>query len=194
MYKNGVIIQDRSNPAFKLPQFNGEYLGVNSFWTDPLSEVKDLKCKELSDKIFHKYQDGYYKPLEFVSDHNLLFDYLLKCKELHIDVRVLRIESDYSDETCEYDFPKSQLLGYEVCEIPFDSQIITDFDWYAPFHKFYNRLNRHGLFDSIEHALEFKEAYEYEVKMGVVGDGEIDIFICKIFELDIDTFMKNHKK
>lgn len=192
MYKNGVIIQDLSATAFGLPKFSGKYLGVNSFWTDPLAEIKDLRCKELSDRLFHKYQDGYYMTLEFVSDPDLLFDYLLKCKELNIEVRVLQIESDYSDEICEYDFPNAKLIGYEVCEIPFDSQIITDFDWYGPLHKFYIHLNQYGLFNSIEQALKFKEAYEYEYENGAIGDGEMDIFICKVSEVDVESFIRNY--
>lgn len=193
MHNNGVIIQDCSAPAFGLPKLSSKYLGVNSFWTDPLSEIKDPKCKELSDRVFHKYQDGYYKMLEFVSDPDLLFDYLLKCKELNIEVRVLKVESEYFDEICEYDFPEAKFIGYEVCEIPFDSQVVTDLDWYVPLHQFYRNLNQYGLFESMEHALQFKEAYEYEVQTGAIGDGEIELFICKIFEVDIATFMNEHK-
>ena len=117
---------------------------------------------------------------------------LLKCKELNIEVRVLQIESDYSDEICEYDFPNAKLIGYEVCEIPFDSQIITDFDWYGPLHKFYIHLNQYGLFNSIEQALKFKEAYEYEYEKGAIGDGEMDIFICKVSEVDVESFIRNY--
>lgn len=193
MHSNGVIVQSCSAPAFGLSKFCGKYLGVNSFWTDPLSEIKEPECKELSDRLFHKYQDGYYTTLEFVSDPDLLFDYLLKCKELNVDVRVLQIESEYSDEICEYAFPKVNLIGYEVCEIPFDSQIITDFDWYTPLHKFYVNLNQYGLFNSIEHASLFKEAYEREIKNGTIGDGEIEIFICKIFEVDVEAFMNKYQ-
>ena len=193
MYKNGVIIQDCSAPSFRLPKFNGKYFGINSYWTDPLAEIQDKKCKELSNRIFHKYHDGYYTPLEFVSDPDLLYEYLSKCKELNIEVRVLQVESDYSDEICEYEFPKAKLIGYEVCEIPFDSQIITDFDWYVPLHKFYNDLNEYGLFKSIEHALKFKEAYKYEAENGTIGDGEIDIYICKISEVDIVEFMNTYR-
>ena len=192
MHRNGVIIQDCSAPSFKLTKFNGKYLGVNSFFTDPLSEIKEPECKELSERIFHKYEDGLYTILEFVSDPDLLFDYLSKCEELDIKVRVLLVESDYPDEICEYNFPKIKLIGYEICEIPFDSQIITDFDWYVPFHKFYNNLNEYGLFKSEKHALEFKEAYEYESQTGSIGDGEIDIFVCKVYEVDIASFMNEH--
>ena len=194
MYNNGVIIQDCSSPAFGLPNFSGKYLGVNSFWTDPLAEIKDPKCKELSDRLFHKFQDDYYMTLEFVSDPDLLYDYLLKCKELNIEVRVLQIESEYFSEISEYEFPKARFIGYEVCEIPFDSQVITDFDWYIPLHQFYSNLNQYGLFESIKHALQFKNAYEYEVQNGAIGDGEIEIFICKVFEVDITAFMNNRFK
>lgn len=192
MYKNGVIIQDSSAPAFGLTKFYGKYLGVNSFYTDPLAKIKNQECVELSDKIFHKFQDGYYTMLEFVSDPDLLFDYLMECKKINVEVRVLQIESDYSEEICEYVFPKINLIGYEVCEIPFDSQIITDFDWYVPLHRFYDRLNEHGLFNSINHALEFKEAYQYECQNDAIGDGDIDIFVCKISEVDIEAFLTNY--
>lgn len=194
MVKNGVIIQDLSKSAFNLPKFNHRYLGVNSFWTDPLAKINDSECKSLSEKTYQKQCDDGYIMLEFVSDPQLLFDYVTKCKEKNIDIRVLQIESDYQYETCEYDFPIAKFLGFEFCEIPFDSQIITDFDWYTPLHKYYEHLNEYGLFDKIEKAIEFEQKYKREWKIGNIGDGEMDTYICKVSEIDIDAFIDNYTR
>ena len=47
MIKNGIIIQNLSNLAFELPKFNGHYLGVNAFYTNPLLGIDDAACKDL---------------------------------------------------------------------------------------------------------------------------------------------------
>lgn len=190
MIKNGVIVQDLSSPAFSLKKYKGKYLGINSFWANPLSYVNEEQCKKLSEEVFHKKNsDGSYTLLEFISNPTLLLNYILKCKELNIDIRVLQVESDYLLEESQYEFPVKRFIGYELCEIPFDSQVITDFDWYKPFHRFYKNLNEYGLFDNLEDALAFKKAYEFEFQIGNIGDGEIDLFVCKICEIDIDTFI-----
>lgn len=194
MVKNGVIIQDLSKSAFNLPKFNHRYLGVNSFWTDPLAKINDAECKSLSEKTYQKQCDDGYIMLEFVSDPQLLFDYITKCKEKNIDIRVLQIESDYQYETCAYDFPIAKFLGFEFCEIPFDSQVITDFDWYTQFHKYYKNLNEYGLFDTVEAATEFKREYEREWKIGNIGDGEMDTYIGKVSEVDIDAFIDSYTR
>lgn len=193
MIKNGVVVQDISAPAFSLSNFNGKYLGINSFWTNPLAQINDVYCKKISEEVFHKKDhEGCYTLLEFISDPNLLFNYISKCKELNIEARVLQVESDYEHEKCEYNFPVAKLIGYEFCEIPFDSQIITDFDWYTPFHQFYKLLNEYGLFNSFEDVILFKNAYENEFQSGKIGDGEIDTFICKVSEIDIDAFITSY--
>ena len=193
MRKNGVIIQDLKSPAFSLPKFKGTYKGINSFWTNPLGEIHDRGCKKLYDESIHKEtKDGCCEYLEFISNPDLLFKYIEKCKEFNIEIRVLLIESDYPHEICDYNFPIKQFIGYEYCEIPFDSQMITDFDWYVPLHKYYTLLNNNGLFDNIDDAVSFKNAYDDAFEKGEIGDGEMDTYICKVYEVDIKTFIKNY--
>lgn len=42
------------------------------------------------------------------------------------------------------------------------------------------------MFDSIGEAKAFKKKYDDEFDKGNIGDGEMDTFICKISEIDLN--------
>ena len=121
---------------------------------------------------------------------SILNDDYTRAMELHYEmvelIRALFIESEYAFEHWTEDKPACKFIGYEYCEIPFDSQIITDFSWYTPLHYFLNKLNGYGLFDGIDEAEEFKKKYDEEFEKGNIGDGEMDTFICRISEIDLN--------
>lgn len=192
--KNGVIIQSLSSPAFTLKRIKGKYLGVSSYHTDPLLMIPDSECQKLHNEVTWKRLNNEYSILlEFTPNLDVLYRYLIKCKEFNLGVRLLYIESDYPDEVCDYDFEDKKFLGYEYCEIPFDSQVITDFDWYEPLHKYYDLLNEYGLFNTLEDAEKFKEAYDDAFQKGYIGDGDMDTYICKVYLVDAEKFMQDYR-
>ena len=192
--KNGILIQDLQYPAFTLKRIKGKYLGVSSFYAEPLLTIKDPECQKLNDEATKiRFSDGYSTFLEFIPNLDILYRYLIKCKDLNLGVRLLYIESDYPDEVCDYDFEDKKFLGYEYCEIPFDSQVITDFDWYEPLHKYYDLLNEYGLFNTLEDAKKFQAAYDDAFQKGYIGDGDMDTFIFKIYEVDAEKFMQDYR-
>ena len=192
--KNGILIQDLQYPAFTLKRIKGKYLGVSSFYAEPLLTIKDPECQKLNDEATKiRFSDGYSTFLEFIPNLDILYRYLIKCKELNLGVRLLYIESDYPDEVCDYDFEDKKFLGYEYCEIPFDSQVITDFDWYEPLHKYYDLLNEYGLFNTVEDAEKFKAAYDDAFQKGYIGDGDMDTYIFKLYEVDAEKFIQDYR-
>lgn len=192
--KNGVIIQSLSSPAFTLKRIKGKYLGVSSYHTDPLLMIPDSECQKLHNEVTWKRLNNEYSILlEFTPNLDVLYRYLIKCKEFNLGVRLLYIESDYPDEVCDYDFEDKKFLGYEYCEIPFDSQVITDFDWYEPLHKYYELLNEYGLFNTVEDAKKFKAAYDDAFQKGYIGDGDMDTYICKVYLVDAEKFMQDYR-
>ena len=192
--KNGILIQDLQYPAFSLKRIKGKYLGVSSFYAEPLLTLQDPECQKLNDEATKKmFSDGYSTFIEFTPNLDILYRYLIKCKELNLGVRLLYIESDYPDEVCDYDFEDKKFLGYEYCEIPFDSQVITDFDWYEPLHKYYDLLNEYGLFNTVEDAEKFKAAYDDAFQKGYIGDGDMDTYICKVYLVDAEKFIQDYR-
>ena len=181
---NGVIIQGLNTPTDFMTKV--KYSGVNAYYHNPLSQIKDSDCKSISGEVFHKEcDDGCYQILEFISDKDLFIRYVNLCKKHNVPIRALFIESEYAFEHWTEDKPACKFIGYEYCEIPFDSQIITDFSWYTPLHCFLNKLNSYGLFDSIDEAKAFKKKYDEEFDKGNIGDGEMDTFICRVSEIDL---------
>ena len=181
---NGVIIQGLAFPTDYVTKFN--YLGINSYHHNPLTRFNDTECKRISDEVFSKkLDDGYYQVLEFISDRDLFIRYARACKKHDIPIRALFIESEYSFEKWERDRPPCHFIGHEYCEIPFDSQMITDFSWHEPLFSFCDRLNEFGLFHDLADAQSYKRKYDEEFEKGAVGDGEMDTFICKVYEIDL---------
>ncbi len=182
---NGIIIQDTTSPTDFMNKI--KYLGVNAYHSFPLSLIEDIECRNISKEVFSKQlDDGFCQILEFISDKNLLKRYVDLCKKHNIPIRALFIESGYAFESWKEEKPACKFMGYEYCEIPFDSQIITDFSWHTPLHQFFGKLNEFGIFDTVTDVKEFKNKYDKEFNEGNIGDGEMDTFICKIYEVDLN--------
>ncbi|MBO5098382.1 MAG: hypothetical protein J6B96_08735 [Agathobacter sp.] len=179
---NGILIQGINEKTNFVKSF--PYLGLNAYFSYPLMSIKDVECRKLSNEQLSKeIEENRYVSLEYISNADLYTRYLKKCKELEIDVRVLFVESEYCDEIWKEELPKMKFLGYEYCSIPIDEQIITDMDWYEPFSCCRKKLNEYGLFDLYEDVLEFVNVYNKAVNEGEVGDGEMDAYICKVFQI-----------
>jgi len=123
--------------------------------------------------------------LEFITDVGLLKRYLDACHSKGIQCKVLYIESDHDIETTTSAPRKRKFLGFEVCEIPFDPWTLLDLFNREQFTGFKAQLNQNGLFTSEKTALTFREEYYKELNAGNVGDGYVDLYICKVFAVDI---------
>lgn len=181
---NGFLIQELENSNYIARRFF--YLGINAFHHYPLSNVNDNQCREITEKQqIKKCEDGY-QILEFISDESLLEQYILCCNERKINIRILFVESDYPCEIWKGRSFDTEFLGYEYCPMPIDEQIISDLDLCPYFENFRSILNNYGLFNTYNEALNFKRAYESALKQGIVGDGEADAYICKVFQCKIE--------
>lgn len=180
--KNGILIQDVTD--FRDVIKNFKYLGINAFYSYPLSFIENFQCRKLTLKQqSRKITENQYQSLEFISDKQLFEQYMKTCYEHKIDIRVLFIESAYTDEIWEEPLPCRKFLGYEYCPIPIDDQIITDIDWYPPFAEYWTRLNEYGLFNTFDEANAFKNRYDVAFNNDEIGDGEMDAYICRVSEV-----------
>ena len=58
--KNGIFIQDLQYPAFSLKRIKGKYIGVSSFYGDPLLSIPDPECQKIYDEATWKRLDDEY--------------------------------------------------------------------------------------------------------------------------------------
>lgn len=180
---NGFLVQDVNAPTVFASKFN--YKGITSFHLFPLDNINSTECLKLSEKQqFKRLKGNSFQSLEFITNYDFLCEYLLCCEKHNIITRTLFIESSYALETYNDRMPLMKFLGYELCPIPIDEQIITDLDWYPQFYKYHSKLNEFGLFSSYLDALKFKVDYEVECKKNIIGDGVGDYFICKVFSCE----------
>ncbi|MBR6801372.1 MAG: hypothetical protein IKM61_06445 [Eubacteriaceae bacterium] len=185
---NGFIVQDEKYPYDHAGKFS--YRGLCSYDLFPLMHINDPVCRKLTDEQFSReVAENEFVIPEFVSDYGLLKRYVMECVKREIGVRILFAESEYSEETYNGDLPVKEFLGYEYCPVPIDCQIITDLDLYEPFWKYHRLLNRSGLFDSYEEVISFAEEYCSEFDKGNIGDGEIDAYIFKVYEIDVKNIL-----
>lgn len=181
---NGYLIQDLNKPTNYIQTF--KYFGINSYNNFPLSTINNKNCQELTDLQSIKTDtDGCNQFLEFISNKNLYEDYINCCFENGISIRVLFCESTYKNEVFSDVIPKMNFLGYEYCPVPLDEQIITDLDCFEPLKQFKSKLNKFGLFDTIEDILLFKKAYDEFVFAEIIGDGLDCSYIFKVYEINV---------
>lgn len=180
--RNGVLVQGLKDKTNMIKSF--VYDGINAYYQFPLVDFVGNECRLLTEQQqCRKVTENEYVSLEFISDIELYKKYIKKCHELKLDFRVLFIESAYSDEIWNGPIPKMEFLGYEYCPIPIDEQIITDIDWFVPFLKYRNGLNQYGLFASYKQILQFVTEYNQFYKKGIIGDGEMEAYICKVYRV-----------
>lgn len=185
MYNNGILIQATNEPTAIVKNFI--YSGINAFWNFPLTWVNDLESRRLTKEQQSKeIEPSIFMNLEFISNEDLYKRYIVKCKSLGLECRVLFIQSMYEQETWVGEIPNMEFLGYEYCPIPIDDQIITDLDWYKPFREHIVKLNEHGLFKTYDDANNFSLDYNIAFNNGKIGDGEANNYICKVFKVILD--------
>ena len=190
MNKNGFIIQDINHPLFVPKTFI--YNGINAFAAFPLESFNDDLARELTKRQQTKLVDKKHVIQEFISDQELLKEYCKSCADHGLSIRLLFLESDYSQEAWMSESPATVFLGYEYCPVPIDFQIVSDLDWMPQLHKYVEKLNKHGLFDAHRSIKEFKLLYNKLLNINIAGDGLLpeDIFIFKVYEVLVEKIVE----
>ena len=180
MKHNGILIQSLNEPTDYITEF--KYSGINAFHLNPLVAFNDIESKRLTQKQQNiRIIDDKIFCSDFISNIELLDEYLRKCDELHLSIRLLFINSLYKTEEWSGKLPKMTFLGYEYCPFPIDEQIVTDLNWFKPLFKFHRKLNKYGLFESLDSINSFIREYNQFCSTGLIGDGDIEAYVCEVF-------------
>lgn len=189
MTPNGFLIQDLTveNHVMKEIPAMVNYRGVHGYAQDPLTDnslYRDPAVRELHARRFSRPAgEGYWYVNEFVSNPDLLQEYLAGCQAYDRPYRLLFICSDYTDEVWNAPLPPMTLLGYECCEIPFDDCCIYELFECEYLVEHRQVLNEHGLFPIEAACRAFRDEYNRLLAEDKVGDGEVDLYICAVYEV-----------
>ena len=189
MTPNGFLIQDLTveNHVMKEIPAMVNYRGVHGYAQDPLTDnslYRDPAIRSLRDCRFSRPAgEGYWYVNEFVSNPDLLQEYLAGCQAYDRPYRLLFICSDYTDEVWNAPLPPMTLLGYECCEIPFDDCCIYELFECEYLVEHRQVLNEHGLFPIEAACRAFRDEYNRLLAEDKVGDGEVDLYICAVYEV-----------
>ncbi len=192
---NGLLIYDTSiyGPFIKDNVKCINYHGVHEFERFPLLQFQqDVECRELSDMQFSKQiGENAFQFLNFITSIEFALRLIIKCCEKNILLRALFVESDgYTEEIWENAIPERRFLGYEVMEIPLDPWTLLDLANREQYERYRKALNENGLFKTEETAAAFRETYRRELEAGLVGDGPVDLFLCRIYEVALPDLLK----
>ncbi len=164
------------------------YRGVHRYKDCPLSlESKDKHICALAQEQFYQVEGDIWT--SFISDADLLKRYVEACFAEGYTLRLLYVESGYALEKYSGAIPKGAFLGYEVCEIPLDACTVYDLYICDFYENFRQRLNENGLFENEKDAVEFMEQYNKDLEAGKVGDGDVELYVCKVFEINADDVL-----
>ena len=186
MYRNGILIQGKNklNKIIIDKEPENWYCGMHRFYDDPLLHVSDVECIDIQrERMFELADTNPEICNQFISNLSLAKRYISKCIELQLDVRVLFIESQYPYEIWNDEIPELVCLGYEVTEIPLGIMTLYDLFYDPRFEQYKNQLNEHGLFSNEIDAHNFMNTYKPLLELGVVGDGNVDLYVCRVYEV-----------
>ena len=159
----GIVLQRLDEVASQLPE-TYEYEGLSSYNDTPLDGIYDepeavALQHEYYDWILCQKPNGIYtvKPEAFYTPV-FLRRYLSLCADLCLQVRCLFVEYDGAEPLWRFELPEIRAVGYEVCQTPRSLAIARSLDRQC-FSKYRHMLNHLGLFDTLETASSFRDAY-----------------------------------
>ena len=200
LYNNGILIQDTMRSSAMMRVYNeinpiglNKYNGVHKHIIAPFhcyntDSSFDIINREI---MFSKPDnDGLSQKYEFIHNSTLTRRYIALCHEHGIIMRYLFIQSEYNNEIWDSAVPDGEFLGYEVCEIPLDFYTYSDIFCNARYNNYIQILNKNGLFSSENDAADFKRKYERDLVAGIVGDGDVNLYVCKLYEVSEEELIK----
>lgn len=188
----GYVIQNKAVHISK----NINYHGVGRYGSFPMTDVGNMICKtlfdcpdgifEIQDKQMNEYLDDLFNKTDtyLCNDTAILDQYIKKCRDSGLDLRILFLQTEKNfDDQIDGEF-----LGYDViyqCE--FFSGIYDDLfeNIPEPMENDSKKLNKYGLFDNYNDAVQFKQNMDRCVSLGYDIEPSMGFEIVKTFEVNI---------
>lgn len=196
-FNNGLIIQDslhKSQMPYdsnKLAPIMNCYCGVHKYALPyETNEDEGFWAAYRNVEWSEPFPDGTRILYHFANNISTAKEFIDCCKSRNYILRYLFIQSTFGDEIWNGEFPKGDFLGYEICEIPFDAYTFFEVFMNDRYNEYAFKLNENGLFKTEVDALAFKREYERDLAAGIVGDGEVDLYVCKIYEVSEKELLK----
>lgn len=187
---NGLLIQEKSKFNKIMKSLTNNYCGLHRFYDASVQSHQHKGSYALEhERMFHTLPENPHICNQFISNYDLAQRYKKMCELLNIDVRILFIESNYPYEIWKENIPKCIFLGYEVTEIPLGIMTLYDLYTNEKFEKYRSRLNENGLFSDENDANEFMTEYNDQLSKGLVGDGAVDLYMCRVYEVLDEHFL-----
>lgn len=155
LYRNGFVVAEITN----MEDF------TYKAW--PLFDLTDDKTAlAMTDEAYKSWFQKY-ELQHIVPDSNYIKRYLMHCNSIGLKVKVLLFESLYKVFEVEKSFVIEEILGFDCIGTVYESYLRTEFESFKEELELHNiRLNKNGLFDTLEEAVCFSELRQQAIASG----------------------------
>lgn len=160
LFKNGYIIKSYAEKS-DCPNELLNYVGIGRYTTWPLEELSDRISVALtreSEERWFGYQD---ERLWVVPDSDFLQRYEKHCKDLHIQVFCLQVESENPIIVTSTDLSVNEVLEFDYADTDmstsclYDDLTMNEHTVTKRFKPVMHRLNSYGLLNSAEEVQDY---------------------------------------
>lgn len=165
LVNNGYLIQGLyKNERTSLLE---HYEGVEKYVSWPLRDMDDYKSKLLEEEAWDSWF-GYKNILEVIPSKAYLIKYKNHCIEKGLNIRILKVETPIYNQLAIDELKVSNVLGFDCIEgIQLSYLNLDNLFFQHQFPSVYEKLNKYGLFDTIEYVYEFLRQYDKLLDEGV---------------------------
>ncbi len=168
LYHNGYVVKDLIENEDLLINHSA-YRGVQSYHNWPLAREQDPVSKELTREVDHEFEKNGY--VEILGDTELLKKYVAHCKDLKIEVVVMKIMSASDARMADEDLEEREELGYDCMagdSVSYLVEVLSeDPDTPESYKKIKGRLNANGLLRRYEEVEDFIRERNKLLEQGV---------------------------
>lgn len=167
LYNNGYIVKDMVENE-ELFINHGVYKGIQSCHNWPLGREKDIVSEELTKAADDHFEKNDYR--EIMRDTELLNRYVRHCKELKINVVVMKVMSSQNTFTADKDLEEIEELGYDCMagdSVSYLTEVFSEEDGIEVYKRIKEKLNPNGLFYSYAEAEDFIKERKKLLEQGV---------------------------
>ena len=157
---NGYIVKDLiDNEDLSI---NHAYRGLQSYHNWPLEKEEDTISKELTKSaasLFERHLEKYGYEYEIITDVELLKKYVNHCKNLQLEIIVMKIMSNKNAPVSSNDLKEIEILGYDCMATESESYLAEiyaeDGDEFEPYKSIKGKVNSNGLLNTYEEVEDF---------------------------------------
>ena len=173
---NGYLVKALSNSPYEpFISISKNYKGIGVFFSWPLSDKVDAISKTIENEASEKYFNYEEAVFWLIPDKKFLLLYMNHCKKLGMETLILRVETKLENQQADDELEVSEVLGFDLADnvdfsyLAYDMGCLNNptISELKVFEQSKLKLNKNGLFDTYEDAVDHLEIRNKIVEQGI---------------------------